>query len=329
MKLVVDRLEFEEPSEDAPLLRRTAFDAGARALRAMSDDATPAELEAQLASAIDRPLNEVRAKLYADHPSHRRVLSFDVLDARALLDRYNLAQVQGLVLRASRVTVRAKSPELLRVRRLLRWLKFCRLVAEVSSRENEWSIAVEGPAAILGMQKKYGLQLAQFVAVVPVLGRWELEAEIEFGRGRPAQLRLDHTSPLVSPHERALGWVPEEVDVIAKKLAADPGPWTLDLTPLPRRVGASGLCVPDFSFRHASGAELFVEIFHRWHRHQLGRRLDELATRPDAALVLAVEAPLLSDQALRARVEAHPQAFTFKGFPSERKLRAMVAQRGS
>lgn len=326
VKLLVDRLEFEEPSEEAPALRKAAFDAGAKALRALADDATPAAFEEKAAALAPLPLAALRAKLYADLPAARRMLGWDELEARELLDRWNLAQVQGLVMRANRLEIKAIAPELKRVRRVLRWLKFCRLVAEVVPSGADWSIVVEGPAKILAMQKKYGLQLAQFVAAVPLLGKWQLSADIAFPHGRPARLVLDETAPLASPHERALGWIPEEIDVVAKKLAEADGPWKLDLTPTPRTVGTGGLCVPDFTFkRRDGGATVFVEFFHRWHRHQLTRRLDDLRARPDPQLVLAVEDALLSDEELRATIEAHPQALVFKGFPSERKLRAMLA----
>lgn len=326
VKLLLDRVEFEAPGDEAPSLRKRAFDAGALALRSLPDDARKEELELALERHAPEALASLRARLYADLPESRRMLSFDDLEPRELLDRWNLAQAQGLVLRASSLEVRARNPEIKRVRRLLRWLRFCRLVADVRQDGDEWTIAVEGPAAILSMQKKYGLQLAQFVAAVPLLERWSLTAPLDFGRGRPVSLTLTDASPLRSPHDRALGWIPEEIDVIAKKFSGADEAWALDLTPVPRAVGVSGLCVPDFTFRHrTTGVEVSVEIFHRWHRHQLVRRLDELRTRPDPGLHLAVDESLLGEEGLRASVEASGHVLTFKQFPSERKLRALLA----
>lgn len=322
VKLVLDRMTFEEPSEEAALLRSQSFTQAAQLLRSLPDGAAQELYEERLRTGLTRPLDQIREQLYGDHPENRRLIEWADISATQLLERYNLAQVQGLILRARRVEVRAIAPELLRVRRLLRWLKFCRLVADVRTNGDDWTIEVEGPAEILSMSKKYGLQLANFVAVVPVLERYELNAEIRFERGSPALLQLDERSGLKSPHDMALGHVPPEIEVVLKKLEG--GEWEVDLTPVPRPVGTGSLCVPDLTFRHRRGTEVFFEFFHPWHRHALTRRVEDLRRRPDPSLVLAVDEHLLSEPELRVQIENHPQAMLFKGFPSERKIRAML-----
>jgi predicted nuclease of restriction endonuclease-like RecB superfamily len=323
VKLVLDRMTFEEPSDEAAQLRVESFTAATRLLRALPDDATQEQYEQQLATGLARPLEGIREALYGDHPENRRLIEWKPIGAQQLLERYNLALVQGLVMKARRVEVRALAPDLLRVRRVLRWLKFCRLVADVKPEGNDWTIDVEGPAEILSMAKKYGLQLASFVGVVPVLGRYELSAEVVLGRGKPVLLQLDERSGLVSPHDVTLGYIPPEIEVIVKKL--DGGPWETDLTPTPRPVGAGGLCVPDLTCRHrTSGVAVSFEFFHPWHRHALVRRLEELRQRADAQLILAVDEQLLGEPELRAEVEAHAQTMLFRGFPSERKIRGIL-----
>jgi predicted nuclease of restriction endonuclease-like RecB superfamily len=215
VKLVLDRMTFEEPSDEAAQLRVESFTAATRLLRALPDDATQEQYEQQLATGLARPLEGIREALYGDHPENRRLIEWKPIGAQQLLERYNLALVQGLVMKARRVEVRALAPDLLRVRR---WLKFCRLVSDVKPEGNDWTIDVEGPAEILSMAKKYGLQLASFVGVVPVLGRYELSAEVVLGRGKPVLLQLDERSGLVSPHDVTLGYIPPEIEVIVKKL---------------------------------------------------------------------------------------------------------------
>ncbi len=326
-KLLVDRMTFEEPDEAAGERRAQAFDAGTTALRSLPDEALPDTFESLLTESLGEALPKTRALLYADLPDARKRLDFETIDAEGLLLLWNLAQVQGLLFRAKRLEITAQSPDIRRLRRVLRWLKFCRLVGEVTRDGDAWRIAVEGPAAILDTPKKYGLQLAQFMAVVPLLPRWSLKAELEFTHGRPVPLVLDETAPLASPHERALGWIPDEIEVMAKKLSEGIEPWTLDLTPAPYPVGSGALCVPDFTFTAPGNRVLRVEFFHRWHRHQAVRRLDDLRLRPDETLIVGIDQSLLSDEDLAARAEGHPQVMTFKGFPSERKLRALLAAR--
>ncbi len=322
VKLLVDRMLFNEPAEGIAEARATAFREAARVLRSLPEDATVEAYESRLAQAFPRPLPELREALYADLPGHRRLLGWEALAAPELLDRYNLALAQGPLFDARRLTLRARAPELLRVRKVLRWLKFCRLVAEVRREGEDWVLEVEGPGAMLALQKKYGLQLASFLSVVPVLERWQLTAALESSRRR-VTLVLDEKDPLVSPHGTALGHIPPEVATLAQGF--EDADWELDLLPLPRHVGAAGLCVPDLTFRHRqTGREVALELFHAWHSGPLARRLEELRSRPDAGLLLGVDRALAKDTQARAQLEAHPQVVLFHGFPSAKRLRARL-----
>lgn len=334
-KLLLDRADFAPASEEAAARRRAHLDAAAALLRALPEDAPFAEYEARLDAALPGGLAAAREGLYADLPAVRPLLAFEGLSPRALLERYNLALAQGPLLSTRALTLRAFAPELLRVRRVLRWLRFCRLVAEVSREPSltpgaaeDWVLEVEGPGAVVALQKKYGLQLATFLTVVPELGRWELTARVDGGRGRTATLHLTDGDPLVSPHPSALGWLPPELKVVEEAFASDPE-WALDLTPVPRHVGTRGTCVPDLTFRHrASGREVAVEFFHAWHAGALARRREELRVRPDPGLLLGVERGLVRGETPggRAALESDAQLFLFSAYPSPRKLKERLAR---
>ena len=324
VKLLLDRAQFDEAAEGIAETRWARFQLAAGVLRGLPPDATIEAYEARLAEALPAPLPEVREALYLDLPGHRRLLGWEKLTPPELLERYNLALAQGPLMGARRLTLRARSPELLRVRKVLRWLKFCRLVAEVRRDGEDWALEVEGPGALLSLQKKYGLQLASFLSVVPVLERWELAAEVEASARRRAVLVLDHRDPLVSPMPAALGHIPAEVATLAEGF--EDAEWELDLTPLPRHTGASGLCVPDLTFRHReTGREVALELFHAWHAGPLARRLGELRSRPDPGLLLGVDRALARGEE-REALEAHPQVVLFNGFPSARRMRERLAR---
>lgn len=324
VKLLLDRALFDEAAEGVAETRWERFQLASKVLRELPPDATLESYEARLTEALPAPLPEVREALYIDLPGNRRLLGWEALTPAGLLDRYNLALAQGPLLGARRLTLRARSPELLRVRKLLRWLKFCRLVAEVRRDGEDWALEVEGPGALLSLQKKYGLQLASFLSVVPVLERWELTAEVEAHARRRAVLVLDHRDPLVSPLPTALGHIPEEVATLAQ--AFEDAAWEVDLTPLPRHMGASGLCVPDLTFRHKeTKREVALELFHAWHAGALARRLGELRSRPDAGLLLGVDRALAKGEE-REALEAHPQVVLFNGFPSARRMLDRLAR---
>ncbi|RJS26154.1 hypothetical protein DRW03_06775 [Corallococcus sp. H22C18031201] len=325
VKLLLDRVLFDEAEAGVAETRWSHLRTAVQVLRALPPDATLETYDARLESALGTPLGAVREALYVDLPGSRALLGWDGerLSAQDLVDRYNLALAQGPLVGARRLTLRAFAPELLRVRKLLRWLKFCRLVAEVRRVGDDWTLEVEGPGAMLALQKKYGLQLASFLSVVPVLAHWELSAVVDDGRRR-ATLALSNKDPLRSPLPAALGHVPPEVASLASGF--EDADWELDLTPLPRHMGAAGLCVPDLTLRHrVSGREVALELFHAWHAAPLDRRLAELRSRPDAGLLLGVDRALARDEGRKETLEAHPQVLLFNGFPSARKLRERLA----
>ena len=261
--------------------------------------------------------------LAADLAEHRRLQTAILPTPPALLERYNLALAQGLAFYASSLRVRTDTQNALELRKLLRWLKWSRLVADVRRDGDEWALTVEGPGAMFDMQKKYGLQLANFLAAVPLLTRFTVEADVAVPRGAEGTLVLDHKDPLRALDRTALGHIPPEIDAGLTALGDER--WTLDPLPELRHTGATGMCVPDFGLRDTqTGATLVVELFHRWHSRALLRRLGELRARPDPGLALGVDLALVKDAALAAHVADHPQVFTFNKFPTRRRLQPLL-----
>lgn len=326
-KLLLDRVEIEAADEAAPELRQSAFGTARDILAGLEDEASFEAYEAALQAKLPAPLAEVRHGLYADLPDRRHVVGWEALTAEALVERYNLALAQGLVMYAHRVTVRAERPDLVTLRRLLRWLKFCRLVSGVARDGDALVIDAEGPAAVLSSSRKYGLQLAMFLMAVPLLKRFEVTAEVQLPRRPKATLTLTHKDPLVSTLQAGLGHVPEELQAVADLFAE--GAWRLDTLPDLRPVGATGTCVPDFSLTHAEDDRtVAVELFHAWHRSMLDRRLEELRERPDPDLLLGVDRSLAKKPEAKARLEAEPQVFLFNAFPTQKVLMRALKRLG-
>lgn len=326
-KLLTDRCEWDDPGEEAMAARAAAFTRSAEVLRGLDETSSFRDYVEGLSAGLPRPLAELRAHLYDDLPEHRRLTAAKLPRPADLLARYNLALAQGLVLYAGRLEVRAAQPGALELRKLLRWLRFSRLVAEVKREGSAWSLTIEGPAALFDMQKKYGLQLATFLGAVPLLGKYTAEADVTLPRQKPGRLYLDHKDPIAALDHTALGHIPPEIEAGMATLGDER--WVVDPLPELRHVGVAGMCVPDFGLRdQQSGRAVAVELFHRWHRHALLRRLDELAVRPDPLFLVGVDLALTKDDAVAARLEGHPQVFTFNKFPSRRRLQPLLDRLG-
>ncbi len=320
-KLLLDRASFLEDDQNKDQARRDIFQQAAAILRKLPGDAPLKSYEDALQDALGTPLEGVRNDLYADLKDRQPLLAWKKETPGALLERYNMALAQGPLLYAKSLIVRTKKPEVLRVRKLLRWLRFTRLVAELKQNQDRWCLEVEGPGNIVCMHRKYGLQLAQFLLAVPLLTEFQVLAQVELPRKGPCRMALTEQDPLVSPLKSGLGHVPKEVAAILDETAL--GLWTPHLSPEPRHVGASEMCVPDLVFVHAkTSLRVAVELFHPWHKNALEKRLKQLSVRKDPHLLLGVDRSVLRGAA--PSVAEHPQIFAFNKFPSRRAIQKML-----
>lgn len=134
-KVLDDRCAFEGPSGiDPEVVRREVFLASAAAWRGLDVRAglDRASVIASVAAKMERSSDEIEASLYADLRGAEILREAWDLGAEALIERYNLALAQSVLLRATRVTVTltGESPD--RYRRLFRAMRFLGLLHAVT-----------------------------------------------------------------------------------------------------------------------------------------------------------------------------------------------------
>jgi predicted nuclease of restriction endonuclease-like RecB superfamily len=229
----------------------------------------------------------LREALYADLPEKHLLTALPDFAPDQLVDRYNLAQAQGLLYSALclRLTAHRNVPG--EYRRLFQHLKFHGLMYAVEGNlDDGYQIYVDGPASLFKQTRKYGLQMAIFLPALLRVSRWEMEAVLRRD-DRDISYRLDSQSPL-----KPLTAAPPAYDSLleehfARRWEKLDTPWTLE-----REVEIVDLkgtvFVPDFALRHPDGRIAHVEIMGFWHPDYLRRKLDKLrrAAMPD--LIVAV-----------------------------------------
>ena len=229
----------------------------------------------------------LREALYADLPEFHLLTALPDFTPDRLVDRYNLAQAQGLLYSALylRLTAHRNVPG--QYRRLFHQLKFHGLMYAVEGNlDDGYQIYVDGPASLFKQTRKYGLQMAVFLPALLRVSRWEMEAVL---RRDEAELsyRLDSRSPLKPPTAAPPAYDSLLEESFARRWEKLDTPWTLE-----REVEIVDLkgtvFVPDFALRHPDGRLAHVEIMGFWHPDYLRRKLDKLrrAAMPD--LIVAV-----------------------------------------
>ena len=315
-KLIVDGCTFRDAASCAAL-RESALAASARLLRtpAMEPDAHRAAVAVQVGSTAEA----LADGLYADLPAAAILEQACPLDADDLIARYNLAQCQGLLLTAHELTVTLHDSDTGMRRKLLKALRFQRLLAEVKPLGSTLSLNISGPGSVLDQASRYGLNLALFLPALACAKHWEATAWVTPGRERaPLRLLLSDGLGLVGD-SRFLGFIPEEIRTLEAEVRRKLPEWKLEepqLLPLPN----GELVVPDLQLRRPDGRVVTVELFHRWHATALERRLAQLTAGLMPNLVLGV------DRAVAKRLpalEAHPafaRGFLFNDLPTVRGL---------
>ncbi len=229
----------------------------------------------------------LREALYADLPENHLLTALPDFAPNQLVDRYNLAQAQGLLYSALclRLTAYRNVPG--EYRRLFQHLKFHGLMYAVEGNlDDGYQIYVDGPASLFKQTRKYGLQMAIFLPALLRVSRWEMEAVLRRD-DRDISYRVDSQSPL-----KPLTAAPPAYDSLleehfARRWEKLDTPWILE-----REVEIVDLkgtvFVPDFALRHPDGRVAHVEIMGFWHPDYLRRKLDKLRRAAMPNLIVAV-----------------------------------------
>jgi hypothetical protein len=229
----------------------------------------------------------LREALYADLPENHLLAALPDFTPDRLVDRYNLAQAQGLLYSALYIRLTAHRNVPGEYRRLFQHLKFHGLMYAVEGNlDDGYQIYVDGPASLFKQTRKYGLQMALFLPALLRVSRWEMEAVVQRD-GQELSYRLDSQSPL-----KPLTAAPPAYDSLleenfARRWDKLGTPWTLE-----REVEIVDLkgtvFVPDFALRHPDGRVAHVEIMGFWHPDYLRRKLDKLRRAAMPNLIVAV-----------------------------------------
>jgi predicted nuclease of restriction endonuclease-like RecB superfamily len=274
-------LEGQEPE----LLRREVFSLAA-AQGGYGESQAQAVLET-LAEKYQLEPDVLRDTLYADLPENHVLSALPDFISATLVDRYNLAQAQGLLYCAlyMRITAHRNVPG--EYRRLFQQMKFHGLMYAVEGNlEDGYQIYVDGPASLFKQTRKYGVQMAIFLPALLQISRWEMQAVLYKG-GREGTYSLTWQSPLRSHYAK-----PPEFDSLLERSFAErwaklDTPWVLE-----REVEIVDLkgtvFVPDFALRHPNGRVVHVEIMGFWHPDYLRRKLDKVKRAGMPNLLLAV-----------------------------------------
>lgn len=323
VKLLKDRAQVETVAPKPPTeVRQAVFEAAAeRWPIGRKADARAAAMQAA-AERLELSVEEVERALYADLKAEEVLVEAQLPEAKALLDRYNLALAQAVLLRAREVVVTLPDPAPKRARQLFRIIKFHRLMhrAERAGKGKGYRVTLDGPLSLFRQTNRYGLQLALFLPALCHCERWELAATVAWGDDRrELSLELSDASGLVS-HTREKGtWESDEERHFRKTFAKAKGQWSLRRSTRVVDLDGRGVLVPDYVLKHEDGREAYLELIWFWRKKTFERRLALLRAAGPSNLVVALATRLNTDEAAPELLES-AAVVPFKGVIQPKKI---------
>ncbi|MBF0141674.1 MAG: DUF790 family protein [Magnetococcales bacterium] len=327
-KLLLDRCEFLEPDPKLEEIRWATFKEAAQLLSAPIVGHLETFREG-VAQAMGMTTDTLTTTLFSDLANRQTLQSFRPLKGQQVLHRYNMALAQGLLLGTTHLELEIVSPDVGRLRQFFRQLKFFRLLATICPlAPDHYHIILDGPLSLFDMVRKYGLQFASILPAVCHLEKWSLKAEVRPAGQGAGQLLLDQDSGLVSHYSASSSYVPPEFARFATQFTTEATDWTILPEVHPLHLEANDLIVADFTFRHISKLTVHMELFHRWHKAPLLRRLSQLETskkrKSTPNLVVAVDRSLAKNPEITEKLQESPyfQKFglPFNEFPSVKRV---------
>ena len=339
-KLALDRCEFSVPPDiDYRELRSKLFVAGASLLL----EGEPPEDSHDYRSELLRRCSCADNEIYYDLPHNEKLCKVRELFPRELLQRWNCSQVQSLLLYASAITLNIEEPNPAAVRKLFKYMKFFRLLAEIQPLAEKkkksntdtmfrFTMKISGPISLFENTRKYALQLASFFPAICDLKKWNINAEIKID-DRQYQLKLNQDAGLVGHYRNFSSYIPEEITMFHRLFREKSESWEI--------IGESPffhftnqeLIFPDLSFRSKlDGRTVHLELFHRWHSTPLLRRLQALDDHPDVALLIGVDRSLSARPEIKYALDHSTffqrMGFLFRDFPGVERVTRVLNKLG-
>lgn len=243
------------------------------------------QVKQQIAAELGRPWAEIEAGLFADIIDFQRLAGFaGYPDGRALLSRYNVAQVQVAMFKASTLFVWARED----FKTILRYAKLAGLMHSIFREQAGYRLQFDGPASLLRETRRYGIGMARFLPALIACRDWRLHAVVRGPGDRALGLDLSSADRLHSHHAAPVEFDSSIEAAFAQKWGTEERDgWQLIREAEILHAGQH-VFVPDFQCVHRDGRTVLLEIIGFWTPEYLQAKARTLREFRDAPLILAV-----------------------------------------
>lgn len=334
-KLLADRSEFEMAAPVDPReIRQKVFELSAEHHPvAMTPDLhhqiTREDVLRMAGESFGLDVAQMNAALYADLKDAYILKSFKSITPEKLLRRYNVALAQAVLFRAREMRIMLRNANTKRLRQLIRYVKFFRLIADIRPTDDGYFIVIDGPGSLFRFSQKYGLQMASFLPALLLCEDWNLEVEIRWEEKQRElhTFTLESDGTLHSHFPDKGQYVTEEESYFRKRWKDYKSAWALKPSSKIVKLGAKDLLVVDYVLTHEDGRKVLLELVGFWHKRSLVRKLEAIEEYGPDNLILVVPAKLrVSEDELP---ETQAAVYFFKNVIQPKQIVALAEELSS
>ncbi len=301
-KLLEDRCEYEIAADHPPEEIRDAVFKAAAIQRSQSKPGDPFDRAAVMENVggeLGLTPEQLHVGLFADLKDEQKVLAFDDTTPERLVDRYNVALAQALLLRSTGMEVRVTGETPARYRQLFRALKFHKLIGSIQSTDGKgYLIRIDGPLSLFSSTQKYGMQLANFLPSLLHAKHFDLAANVRWGATKAEKSFQLSSAEGLKSHRADFGvHTPRELELFEENFRANVPGWQIKNDPAPMPLEAV-TWVPDFAITHtATGKAIYLEVIGFWRKVDIEATYKRLKRTLPGQFILIVSEANRADEA--------------------------------
>ena len=185
IKLLTDRSKFETSAPAEPVEIRQKVFLEARKFQPILPESENKQTVLQIAAdEFESDAETIFANLYADLSANQKMISFELIEANDLLERYNLAQAQALLYKCVEMKIRAAPSDAANYRAIFGWIKHFGLIhSVVGNAADGYEITLTGAASLFHRSQKYGVQMSVFLPALLLCKDWKMWAKFPIKSG--------------------------------------------------------------------------------------------------------------------------------------------------
>ncbi len=245
---------------------------------------------------------QIAKGLYGDLTENKILTQFETPTPTELINRYNLAQVQGIFYKSSEIIIHAYRNVPGQYKLLFRYLKLFSLMAYIEGdADHGFTITIDGATSLFKPSTRYGLAIAKLIPALLHVTKWNLSATLQMRDNFSNQIKmgkftLNSECNLVSHYPPGKDYDSMLEQSFAQRWEQLKTEWKLerevDLIPIPGSV-----MIPDFRLVHPDGRVYLFEIVGYWRTSYLKKKFAQVKKANCDNLILAISERLNLEKA--------------------------------